>query len=124
MLSITAMEGWNCSVVSSWKLETSRTDQLSAVLESIKDTTGTPMLPPTSVGSPAAVRISPSSVVTVVLPLEPVTARILPLRKRPASYSSPMTGKPKLFTCASSGVSSGTPGLTTIRSWRRKVSRP
>ena len=35
--------------VSSWKLETSRTDQVSGVLSSMRAMTGTPMLPPTSV---------------------------------------------------------------------------
>ena len=61
--------------------------------------TGTPMLPPTRVGMPAALRISPTSEVVVVLPLDPVMARVLPLRKRAASSSSPMTGRPKLRTC-------------------------
>ena len=97
---------------------------MASVDSSMRATTGTPMLPPTSVGMPAFSRISPSSEVVVVLPLEPVTARILPLRKRAASSSSPMTGRPKLRACTSSGVSSGTPGLTTMRSWRRNVSRP
>ncbi len=32
MLRMTAIWGWNCSVDSSWKLETSRTDQVSGVL--------------------------------------------------------------------------------------------
>src|ERR1700678_1124902 len=73
---------------------------------------------------PEAARISPVSVVVVVLPLEPVMARMLPLRNCAASSSSPMTVNPKALTWTSSGVSSGTPGLTTIRSWRRKVSRP
>ena len=45
------MRGWNCSVLSSWKLETSRTDQVSSVLSSMSAMTGTPMLPPTSVGN-------------------------------------------------------------------------
>ena len=53
------------------------------------------MLPPTRVGNPASSRISPTSVVVVVLPLEPVMARILPLRKRAASSSSPMIGQPE-----------------------------
>src|ERR1700733_6342642 len=35
-----------------------------------------------------------------------------------------MMGRPNFCTWISSGVSSGTPGLTTIRSCRRKVSRP
>jgi len=116
MLRMTAMRGWNSTVLSSWKLETSRTDQVSAVLFSMSSTTGTPMLPPTSVGIPAEARISPSRAVVVVFPLEPVTASMLPSRKRAASSSSPIMGMPKLRTWASSGVSSGTPGLTTIRS--------
>ncbi len=124
MFRMTAMAGRNCSVVSSWKLDTSSTDQVSSVLSSISPTTGTPIFPPTRVGSPAAFRISPTSDVVVVLPLEPVMASVLPLRKRAASSSSPMTGSPKLRTWASSGVSRGTPGLTTIRSWRRNVSSP
>ena len=124
MLRITAIWGWNCSVLSSWKLETSITDHVSAVLSSMRPTTGTPMLPATSVGRPASFSISPASTVVVVLPLEPVMARILPFRKRAANSSSPITGRPKLRACTSSGVCSGTPGLTTIRSWRRKVNRP
>jgi len=92
------------------------TDQVSAVLWLMRAITGTPMLPPTSVGKPASSRISPTRDVVVVLPLEPVMARDLPWRKRAASSSSPMTGRPKLRACTSSGVSRGTPGLTTIRS--------
>ena len=42
---------------------------------------GVPMLPPTSVGSPPAARISPASAVVVVLPLEPVMATIGPGKK-------------------------------------------
>jgi hypothetical protein len=44
---------------------------------------------------PAFSRISPTSAVVVVLPFEPVMASVLPLRKRAASSSSPMTGRPK-----------------------------
>src|ERR1039458_3903018 len=124
MFRMTAMLGWNSTVLSSWKLETSITDQVSGVLSSMSPTTGTPMLPHTRVGTPDSLRISPSRAVVVVFPLEPVMATVLPRRKRAASSSSPMTGRPKFFTCTSSGVSRGTPGLTTIRSWRRKVSRP
>ena len=93
MFRITAIAGWNCSVLSSWKLETSSTDHVLSVLSSIRPTTGTPMLPATSVGNPASFRISPARAVVVVLPLEPVMARILPLRKRAASSSSPITGQ-------------------------------
>ena len=50
MLRMTAILGWNSSVLSSWKLETSSTDQVSSVLSSIRPTTGTPMFPATSVG--------------------------------------------------------------------------
>jgi hypothetical protein len=53
MLRMTAMRGWNSTTVSSWKLETSRTDGVwgAGIDESM---TGTPMLPPTCVGKPAA----------------------------------------------------------------------
>src|SRR5580692_9626020 len=68
--------------------------------------------------------ISPTSAVVVVLPLEPVIASVLPFRNRAANSSSRITGNPKLFPCASSGVFNGTPGLTTLRSCLRKVSRP
>ena len=50
------------------------------------------MLPPTSVFFPLLARISPTRVVVVVLPLEPVIASTLPCRKRNASSTSPITG--------------------------------
>ena len=53
---------------------------------------GSPMLPPTKTLFPACARISPMSVVTVVLPLVPVMATSGVLRNREASSSSLMTG--------------------------------
>src|SRR6266481_521597 len=82
------------------------------------------MLPPTSVLIPPALRISPASVVVVVFPLEPVIATIGPGRCRAASSISPMTGSPAPRACTSGGASTGTPGLTTIRSWPRNVRSP
>ncbi len=86
--------------------------------------TGTPMLPPTCTGRLSAARISPHKLVVVVLPFEPVMASVFPFRNLAANSNSPRMGMPNFFTCRSSGVSSGTPGLTTMRSCRRKVSRP
>ena len=124
MLSRTAIFGRKVSIVSSWKLEISRTFQPSARDCSVNATTGTPMLPPTKVGTPEARRMSPHSVVVVVLPLEPVMARVCPRRKRDANSTSPSTVCPKARTWRISGVSSGTPGLSTRKSCRRKVNRP
>ena len=127
MFSTTAICGWNSSTVSSWKLDTSSTLTVSGVLGAIKSITGVPMFPPTSVGPPASAKILPSREVVVVLPFEPVIATTLPCRNRLASSSSPIIGGPAVpnaRTCASSGVSYGTPGETTIRSCRRNVSSP
>jgi len=60
--------------------------------------TGRPMLPATRVFKPAAEKISPHRVVVVVFPLEPVMASTFPLRKRAASSSSPMMGRPRVRT--------------------------
>ena len=82
------------------------------------------MFPPTSVGSPPAVRISPVSVVVVVFPFDPVMATIGPGRNCAASSISPITASPIARACTSIGASTGTPGLTTIRSCPRNVRSP
>ncbi len=82
------------------------------------------MLPPTSAGNPAAAMISPTSVVVVVLPFDPVMATMEPGRNCAASSISPMTTSPRARACANFGASTGTPGLTTMRSWPRKVRSP
>src|SRR5215831_6333178 len=91
---------------------------------SASEIAGVPMLPPTSAANPAAVMISPTSVVVVVLPFDPVMATIGPVRNRAASSISPMTVSPRVRACTSGGASTGTPGLTTIRSCPRKVRSP
>ena len=58
---------------------------------SASEMAGVPMLPPTSAGNPAAVIISPVSVVVVVLPFDPVIATIGPGRNCAASSISPIT---------------------------------
>ena len=68
--------------------------------------------------------ISPVRVVVVVLPFDPVMATIGPGRNCAASSISPMTVSPKRRACTSGGASTGTPGLTTIRSWPRNVRSP
>jgi len=82
------------------------------------------MLPPTCTESFPASRIAPHKDVVVVLPFDPVIASVLPFRYWAASSNSPIIGSPKACTCTSSGVSSGTPGLTTIRSCLRNVKSP
>ena len=51
-------------------------------------------------------------------------ATIAPWRNCVPSSSSPRMRMPRARTWRSSGTSAGTPGETTMRSWRRKVSRP
>src|SRR5579859_2284591 len=85
---------------------------------------GVPIFPPTSVGDPLAVMISPASVVVVVLPFDPVMATIGPGKNCAASSISPITLSPSERACTSGGASTGTPGLTTIRSCPRKVRSP
>jgi len=65
---------------------------------------GVPMLPPTSVGNPAAVMISPVSEVVVVLPFEPVMATMGPGRNCAASSISPITVSPRARACTSERV--------------------
>ena len=67
-------------------------------------------------GNREAVIISPVSVVVVVFPFEPVMATIGPGRNWAASSISPITVSPSDLACTSGGASTGTPGLTTIRS--------
>jgi len=80
------------------------------VARSANEIAGVPMLPPTSAGTPAAVMISPVSVVVVVLPFDPVMATIGPGRNWAASSTSPITASPKARACTNGGASTGTPG--------------
>src|ERR1700733_4746978 len=91
---------------------------------STRSIAGRPMLPPTTVVRPPAFRISPARVVVVVLPFEPVMERISVFKKSAASSTSPMMGMWKVRASSISGVLGATPGLSTIRSWRRKVACP
>src|SRR5215470_2597086 len=111
-------------MVSSWKLETSRTMTVFSLDSATNEIAGVPMLPPTATGRPPAARISPASVVVVVLPFDPVMATIGPERFWAASSISPITDSPKERACTSGAASTGTPGLTTIRSCPRKVRSP
>ena len=65
----------------------------------------------------------PVRVVVVDLPLVPVIATMRPRSQREASSSSPITGTPAARASAMAGCASGTPGLSTIRSAPRSVSR-
>ena len=86
--------------------------------------TGRPILPPTSVFSPAARKISPHRVVVVVLPLEPVMASTLPLKKARGQFQFANDGQAQGAHLSQFRRDQGHAGETTIRSWRRKVSSP
>ena len=66
---------------------------------------GSPRLPPTNVGRPVARSISPTSVVTVDLPLVPVMATMVAETNCDASSSSPVISTPAARAAASSGIS-------------------
>src|SRR4029077_187002 len=85
---------------------------------------GVPIFPPTKVENFPAAIISPANEVVVVLPLAPVMATIGPDRNCAAISISPITFSPRLRACTSCGASTGTPGLTTIKSCPRKVRSP
>src|SRR5438105_13086217 len=110
MLSKTATRGWNVPTVSSWKLDTSTTQKppASAAGVSTASASGSPRLPPTNVGRPVALSISPTSVVVVDLPLVPVMATNVLVTTRDASPSSPVIVTPAARTAATRAPS-GTP---------------
>src|SRR2546423_1839638 len=72
------------------------------------------MLPATIGRRPATSRMCPMSAVVVDFPFEPVTAMTVPCRCRYASSISPTIGIAIAAARCSSGIVSGTPGLTTI----------
>jgi len=95
MLRITAIWGWKSSGALQLKLETSSTDQLSSVLLAISRRP-TPMLPPPGWNAGGSQNLASQRMV-VVLPFEPVMARICPWILA-ANSSSPMTGRPNVLT--------------------------
>ena len=101
-------------VVSSWKLDSSSTYSSHSSSNSIN--AGRPILPPTPTLTPAAFAISPTSVVTVLLPLEPVIATIGACASRQNSSISPTISIPASAAELKDGCASAIPGLATIRS--------
>ena len=73
MLVTTATSGRKRSIVSSWKLDTSTTNQRRAREEHIAES-AVPMLPASAVSLPSRRSISAVHVDTVDFPLVPVTA--------------------------------------------------
>ena len=76
------------------------------------------MLPATMVFKPAALQISPTKVVTVVLPFDPVIAITLAFLGRCCANNSisPITLIPCLIAACTAGSCNETPGLITINS--------
>ena len=81
--------------------------------------TGRPMLPATTVFNPAALHISPTSAVTVLLPLAPVMAMTFAWpgldARRTVRHRRPRACHVR-WPPAFRGSASGTPGLATMRS--------
>src|SRR5262245_38929225 len=80
------------------------------------------MFPPTVTSKPARSRIFPVNTVVVDLPFVPVIAITRPCNHRDASSISAITGTPRALATSIAGCSGGTPGLSTTRSARSKVS--
>src|ERR1039458_4264005 len=108
-------------MVSSWKLESSRTFHWSGRELSIMAVTGVPILPPTCAAIPDSRRMCPASAVVVVLPLVPVIPMVRPCRKGAANSTSPITLTPRARAAFSGTTSAGTPGEMTIRSQSSKT---
>ncbi len=124
-LSTAAATGRSDDVVSSWKLDNSRTNTSGqgrappAVSNGVNtSSTASPMLPATTVARPAARHSAPVSAVTVVLPFVPVIASTFCSggNARAKSSMSPASSAPRATAAAIGGWSLGTPGLIAIRS--------
>jgi hypothetical protein len=77
MLSRAAARGLKLTIPSIWKLDSSTTKTRPGA-PSTRPISGTPMLPQTSTGMPAARTMAPVRAVVVLLPLLPVMATIGP----------------------------------------------
>ena len=99
-------------VVSSWKLDSSSTYR-SGTGRSSRSSAGSPRLPPASARRPPATASSATSVVTVLLPLVPVTATTGAGASRANSSMSPTTGRPRSSASRTSGSCSDSPGEIT-----------
>ena len=116
-----AISGGTSRMVSSWKLETSSTSTVSARRLSTSAITACRCCRRPDWHAAGSRRMSPTSVVVVVLPLVPVMANHRAGQERAGQFDSPSTG----ICCArarfSSGSSAGTPGLTTMKSGVQKA---
>ena len=82
MFSTAATAGWNCEAVSIINDEISQTVTSPGRIFGTAAEYGAPILPTTHVVRPAFRKISPASVVVVVLPFVPVTASKSPVDSR------------------------------------------
>ena len=78
---------------------------------------GMPMFPPVRNSRSSSFKISPTKVTVVVLPLDPVMPMIVESVSQNATSISEKAGIPKSWAWPSMGTSSGTPGLSTMKSW-------
>ena len=127
-LSTAAAAGASECVVSSWKLDNSSTNTSGqgwpASNGAMTSRTASPMLPATTVDSPAARHKAPASAVTVDLPLEPVIASTFCAagNARAKISMSPATSTPRAAASAIAACPRATPGLMAIRSAPASVS--
>src|ERR1700759_428047 len=118
MLSTTPASGRSDGAQYSWKLDSSTASSSAGCCNT--SSTGSPMLPHSTLLRPAATSIACSIDVVVVLPLVPVTVnqrRGGPYRpdwsSRQANSTSPQIGMPADAAAAGTGAIGGKPGLTT-----------
>ena len=106
-------------MVISWKELSSSTAISSGAISGVSHSSGWPILPPTWTIFPSAASSLEIMVVVVVLPSEPVTARMgQGQTAKNASISEVMT-LPPATAAASSGTSGRRPGVRKITfSWR------
>ena len=114
-LVITAMSGL-CSMVMSWKEDSSSTAMSPGSMPSTSGSRGRPMLPPTYTLFPAALSSSAMMVVVVVLPSLPVTAMVLQGQTWKNTSISEVMTLPRSFAAISSGTSGRRPGVRKITS--------
>ena len=116
MFSSTETCGWNDSILSNWKLLTSRIATDSASRSGMMPENAVPMLPPTACFLFASWNRRPASAVVVVFPFVPVIARIGAGQNQLASSSSLTIRSFRRSASCTTSASEGTPGLMTIRS--------
>ena len=108
---------WGLRFISiSWKELSSTTAKSLARISRTLGSRGVPILPPTQTVLPAAFSISDTSVVVVVLPSEPVMARIVQGQTSKNTSISEVTSAPLARRASSAGLPGCIPGVRKTKS--------